>query len=160
MSSAAEASGGAGEPAVVCLRGGNVMNDRPLAHRWRRRWRRVLASVAAVGVLAALTACVSGPPQPTTGLGSNTPCGRTDVQLTDPGAPSSPIYVSYPTGSAAAPLTGGTCGDAARPVVFLVHGYLANFNWVYEAVIDHFTRAGNIVVMATYGTDLADVQGS
>jgi hypothetical protein len=68
--------------------------------------------------------------------------------------------VAYPTGTAAAPLTGGTCGDAQRPVVFLVHGYLASFNWVYEGVINHFTRTGNIVVMGTYTTDLADVQGS
>ena len=62
--------------------------------------------------------------------------------------------MAYPTGSASAPLTGGTCGDAARPVVFLVHGYLASFNWVYEGVINHFTSTGNIVVMATYTTDL------
>ena len=41
-----------------------------------------------------------------------------------------------------------------------MHGYLASFNRVYEGVINHFTRTGNIVVMATYGTDLADVQGS
>jgi pimeloyl-ACP methyl ester carboxylesterase len=82
------------------------------------------------------------------------------VQLTDPANPSSPIYVAYPTGSGAAPLTGGTCGDANRPVLFLVHGYLASFNWVYEGVINHFTRTGNIVVMGTYSTDLLDVQGS
>jgi pimeloyl-ACP methyl ester carboxylesterase len=82
------------------------------------------------------------------------------VQLTNPAAPSNPIYVAYPTGSAAAPLTGGTCGDSSRPVVFLVHGWLASFNWVYEGVINHFTRTGNIVVMGTYVTDLADVQGS
>ncbi len=107
-----------------------------------------------------MTACTSGPQLPPTGPGSNTPCGRTDVQLTNPGAPSSPIYVAYPTGSAAAPLTGGTCGDATRPVVFLVHGYLASFNWVYEGVINHFTSTGNIVVMATYTTDLAAVQAS
>jgi hypothetical protein len=113
----------------------------------------------AVGLTMAATAC-GGPPQPTSGVGSNTPCGRTNVQLTNPGAPSSPIYVAYPTGSGAAPMTGGTCGDASRPVLFLVHGYLASFNWVYEGVINHFTRTGNIVVMGTYATDLADVQGS
>jgi hypothetical protein len=116
--------------------------------------------MVAIAVLA-LTSCGTGPPQPTApALGSNAPCGRTDVQLTNPGSTSSPIYVAYPTGTAATPLTGGTCGDAARPVVFLVHGYLASFNWVYEGVIDHFTRTGNIVVMGTYSTDLADVQGS
>lgn len=133
------------------------MNDRPLARRLR--WRAV-AALAVTAVLT-VTSCGSGPPQPTApALGSNAPCGRTDVQLTNPGATSSPIYVAYPTGTAAAPLTGGTCGDAARPVVFLVHGYLASFNWVYEGVIDHFTRTGNIVVMGTYSTDLANVQGS
>lgn len=133
------------------------MSDRPLS---RLLWRRGLAALAVTGALVA-GACAPGPPQPAPpALGSNAPCGRTNVQLTNSGAPSSPIYVAYPTGSAAAPLTGGTCGDATRPVIFLVHGYLASFNWVYEGVIDHFTRTGNIVVMATYGTDLADVQGS
>jgi len=136
------------------------MNDRPLSLS-RPRWRRVLASLAVTGALVAVTACAPGPPQPAPPeLGSNSPCGRTNVQLTNPAVPSSPIYVAYPTGSAAAPLTGGTCGDAARPVIFLVHGYLASFNWVYEGVIDHFTRTGNIVVMGTYSTDLVDVQGS
>jgi hypothetical protein len=132
------------------------MNDRPLS-RLRRRACAALVVTAALAVAA----CASGPPQPTApALGANAPCGRTNVQLTNPGATANPIYVAYPTGSAAAPLTGGTCGDDARPVVFLVHGYLASFNWVYEGVIDHFTRTGNIVVMATYSTDLANVQGS
>lgn len=133
------------------------MNDRPLPRRLRCR---ALATLA-VTVALAVSACAPGPPQPAPpALGSNAPCGRTDVQLTNPGATSSPIYVAYPTGTAATPLVGGTCGDDARPVVFLVHGYLASFNWVYEGVINHFTRTGNIVVMGTYSTDLADVQGS
>jgi hypothetical protein len=110
--------------------------------------------------LAGVGCAATGPAQPTTGLGSDTPCGRSDVQLSNPGAPGNPIYVAYPEGTASAPLTGGTCGDDARPVVFLVHGYLASFNWVYEGVINHFTRTGNIVVMGTYSTDLNDVQGS
>ncbi|HKY65703.1 MAG TPA: alpha/beta hydrolase [Acidimicrobiales bacterium] len=83
------------------------------------------------------------------------------MQLTNSSVPANPIYVAYPTGAAATPNIGGTCGDAARPVVFLVHGWLANSNVLYEGVIDHFTRTGNIVVMATYGSgDLADVRGS
>ena len=114
----------------------------------------------AVGLAAAAVGCTMGPTQPTTGLGSNTPCGRTDVQLSNPGAPPAPIYVAYPTGTPAAPLTGGTCGDAQRPVLFLVHGYLAGSNVLYEGVIDHFVRTGNIVVMATYSTDIANVEGS
>jgi hypothetical protein len=127
----------------------------------RSRRRRVAAAAAlAVGLTVAASGCVTAPPQPTTGLGSNTPCERTDVQLTNPAAPLSPIYVAYPTGSSAAPLTGGTCEDSQRPVLFLVHGYLASFNWVYEGVINHFSRTGYIVVMGTYGTDLANVQGS
>lgn len=123
-------------------------------------WVRARSVAALLVVALAMAATACGPPQPTTGPGSNTPCGRTDVQLTNPAVPASPIYVAYPTGSATAPLTGGTCGDANRPVLFLVHGYLASFNWVYEGVINHFTRTGNIVVMGTYTTDLADVQGS
>jgi hypothetical protein len=130
------------------------------AHQVGRRWRRALVAFVACGALTAAAACAPGPPQPPTGPGSNTPCGRTNVQLTNPEVPSSPIYVAYPTGSAEATLTGGTCGDASRPVVFLVHGWLASFNWVYEGVIDHFTRTGNIVVMGTYANDIADVQGS
>jgi len=133
------------------------MNDRSRSRLLRHR---VLVALAVAAVLAA-TACAPGPPPPAPPeLGSTGPCGRTNVQLSNPQVPSSPIHVAYPTGSAAAPLTGGTCGDAARPVVVLVHGYLASFNWVYEGVIDHFTRTGNIVVMATYSTDLVDVQGS
>lgn len=130
------------------------------ARRQRTGVRRRVAVLLAAALAAAATACAPGPPQPPSGPGSNTPCGRTDVQLDNPEAPSSPIYVAYPTGSADAPLTGGTCGDANRPVLFLVHGWLASFNWVYEGVIDHFTSTGNIVVMGTYSTDLADVQGS
>jgi hypothetical protein len=121
--------------------------------------RASTAALLAVGLIVA-AGCAAGPPQPPTGPGSNTPCGRSDVQLTNPGVPANAIYVAYPTGAAAAPLTGGTCGDARRPVVFLVHGYLASFNWVYEGVINHFTRTGNIVVMATYATDIGNVQAS
>lgn len=126
------------------------------------RARLVRASTAALLVVGLVMAagCAPGPPQPPTGPGSNTPCGRTDVQLTNPGAATNAIYVAYPTGTAATPLMGGTCGDDQRPVLFLVHGYLASFNWVYEGVINHFTRTGNIVVMGTYATDIADVQGS
>jgi len=123
------------------------------------RPRPVIAALVLVLVVAA-AACAPGPPPPSSGPGSDTPCGRTDVQFPDPANTANPIYVAYPTGSAAAPVTGGTCGDAHRPVVFLVHGWLASFNWVYEGVINHFTRSGNIVVMGTYATDLADVQGS
>jgi hypothetical protein len=126
----------------------------------QRGWRRIGAVLLGVGLLA-VASCAPGPPQPTPpALGSNSPCGRTNVQLTNPANPANPIYVAYPTGAAATPNMGGTCGDSARPVVFLVHGYLASFNWVYEGVIDHFTRTGNIVVMGTYATDLANVQGS
>jgi triacylglycerol esterase/lipase EstA (alpha/beta hydrolase family) len=124
--------------------------------------RAVIAALLAIGVAVAAAGCVPGPPQPTPpALGSNSPCGRTDVQLTNPSNTANPIYVAYPTGTASARLTGGTCGDSNRPVVFLVHGWLANSNVLYEGVIDHFARTGNIVVMATYGSgNLADVQGS
>ncbi|HMG44695.1 MAG TPA: hypothetical protein VK611_25400 [Acidimicrobiales bacterium] len=125
----------------------------------RRRRRRVLTGVLAVGLTVA-AACGQGPPRPTPpALGSLGPCGRTNAQLTSNTA--NAIYVAYPTGAAATPNLGGTCGDSARPVVFVVHGYLANSNILYEGIIDHFTRAGNIVVMATYGSgNLADVPGS
>lgn len=123
--------------------------------------RRVVTGLLTICLLAA-AACAPGPPPPVPpALGSQGPCGRTNSQLNNPSNVFNAIYVSYPTGSAATPNLGGTCGDAARPVVFVVHGYLANSNLLYEGIIDHFTRAGNIVVMATYGSgNLADVQGS
>lgn len=131
------------------------------ATRAFRHRRAVAAALLAVGLAVAATSCTPGPPQPPTGPGSNTPCGRTNAQVTNPGNIFNPIYVSYPTGTAASPLTGGSCGDSSRPVLFLVHGYLANMNWLYEGVINHFTRTGYIVVMATYGSgNLGDVQGS
>ena len=123
-----------------------------------RRRRPLVAAVLAIGMVVG-AACAPGPAQPPTGPGSNTPCGRTDVRLTNPSVADA-IYVSYPTGTAAVPTTGGTCGDASRPVLFLVHGYLANSNALYEGVINHFTRAGHIVVMGTYATDIANVQAS
>ena len=128
----------------------------------RGRRRRAAIAVAAAGLVVSVAACAPGPPQPAPPApGSNAPCERTDVRLTNPDRPANPIYVAYPSGAAATPNLGGTCGDAARPVVFLVHGWLANSNVLYEGIIDHFTRTGNIVVMATYGGgNLADVQGS
>lgn len=127
-----------------------------------RRARVARASTAALLVVGLIVAagCAAGPPQPPTGPGSNTPCARSDAQLTNPGVPANAIYVAYPTGSASTPLMGGTCGDVRRPVVDLVHGDLDSFNWVYEGVINHFARTGNIVVMATYASDIANVQGS
>jgi len=115
-----------------------------------------------VGVVLAVAACAPGPPQPTPpALGAAGPCGRTNVQIDNPSNTANAIYVAYPTGAAATPNVGGNCGDAARPVVFVVHGWLANSNLLYEGIIDHFTRTGNIVVMATYGSgDLGNVKGS
>lgn len=129
--------------------------------RERRRRRRAITGLLAVGLVLA-AACGQGPARPTPPeLGSQGPCGRTNQQLSNPSNFFNAIYVSYPTGSAATPNLGGTCGDSARPVVFVVHGYLANSNLLYEGIIDHFTRAGNIVVMATYGSgNLGDVLGS
>ena len=72
-----------------------------------RRARLARASTAALLVVGlVMAAACTGPPQPPTGPGSNTPCGRTNVQLTNPGATANAIYVAYPTGTAAAPLTG------------------------------------------------------
>jgi hypothetical protein len=133
------------------------MSDLSTARTRPAAWRVVAAGLVILLAVGA-TACAPGPPPPTTGPGADTPCGRTDVQLADPANPGNAIYVAYPTGSAPTPLTGGECGDDSRPVLFLVHGYLASFNWVYEGVINHFTRAGNIVVMGTYLTDIGNVQ--
>ena len=140
------------------------MTDEPRAHQRDRgaRRRRVAAALLAVGLAVSAASCAPGPVRPLPPqLGAQGPCGRTNVQLTNPANTANPIYVAYPSGAAPAPVTGGTCDDARRPVVFVVHGWLANSNVLYEGIIDHFTRTGNIVVMATYGSgDLANVQGS
>jgi hypothetical protein len=130
--------------------------------RGQVRSRTRIALLPALALVAAIAACAPGPPPPLPPeLGATGPCGRTNVQLTNPSNPANAIQVSYPTGTAATPNVGGTCGDAARPVVFVVHGWLANGAWLYEGVIDHFTRTGSVVVFATYGSgNLADVKGS
>src|SRR5688500_10019664 len=83
--------------------------------------RRLVTGLLTVGLLVA-AACTPGPPPPAPpALGSQGPCGRTNGQLSNPSNVFNAIYVSYPTGQAATPNLGGTCGDSSRPVVFVVH---------------------------------------
>jgi hypothetical protein len=152
-------------PGHGSAKGRKLLSLIPRSHARDQRQngsRRVIVAGLAAAIALAVAACAPGPPQPTPpALGAAGPCGRTDVQINSPSNMANPIYVAYPTGAAATPNVGGTCGDAARPVVFVVHGWLANSNLLYEGIVDHFTRTGNIVVMATYGSgDLNDVKGS
>lgn len=133
-----------------------------LLHRGRARarvHRRALAMTVAVLVGASAAACSTTPvPQPTPpALGSHGPCTSTATNLTNPDVPGNVINVFTPTGSAATPFTGGTCGDASRPVVFVVHGWLAAGSWLYQGIIDHLVSQGNVVVFGTYANDILNV---
>jgi hypothetical protein len=112
----------------------------------------MLAAVAVV-VAAAVSACAPGPPQPPSGLGANGPCTQTSRAVPNPTAPNQSITVYEPGGSAATPLVGGACGDAKRPVVAMVHGYLAGSTLFYADEINHLVSIGNVVIFATYETD-------
>lgn len=127
-----------------------------------RAHRRRALTVAAAVVVSATAACATTPvPQPTPpALGSNGPCTQTSTSLTNPAAPLNAINVFTPNGTGSTPFTGGTCGDASRPVVFLVHGWLAGGAWVYQGLIDHLVSQGNVVVFGTYGNDINNVAAS
>jgi hypothetical protein len=118
------------------------------------------AAVAAVVALVALSACTPGPSQPTAGLGANGPCTQTSRAVANPTAPAQTITIYEPGGPGVTPLVGGACSDAKRPVVAVVHGYLAGSSLLYIDEINHLVSAGNIVVFATYDTDTNDFAGS
>jgi hypothetical protein len=141
--------------------------------------RRRRARLVAVLVLA-VAACVvwsqpagadlfpSGPGQPATGLGANGPCTQTRVSAANPAASGQFVSVYSPGGAAASPVVGGTCGDADRPVVVVVHGLGAGTDaqifggdsLLYAEVIRHLVSIGNVVIFATYNTDPNDFVGS
>jgi hypothetical protein len=134
------------------------MFNRPFRARASAHRRRVVTAIAAASVVAA---CAAPPPQPAPpALGSNGSCAQASTTLTNPAVPLNVINVFTPTGSGSTPFTGGTCGDSDRPVVFVVHGWLAGGAWVYQGLIDHLVSQGNIVVFGTYGNDIANVTGS
>jgi hypothetical protein len=80
--------------------------------------RRVARSGGAGGALL----LPAPPAQPTTGLGANGPYAKSRVTRPNPAAGGQYLVVYSPGGSAATPLVGGTCDDARRPVVVVVHG--------------------------------------
>jgi hypothetical protein len=129
------------------------------------------ATVGAVTTVEALpasaTAAPSLPTQPTSGPGSNGPCTSTSTSVDNPAAFAQKIIVFSPGGTAATPVTGGTCNDAKRPVVVVIHGLLAGIDsqlignsLLYGDVIKHFVSTGNVVVFASYETDPDDFHGS
>ena len=110
----------------------------------------------------------SPPPQPATGMGANGPCTETRVSAPNPAVANNYISVYSPGGDAPTPAVGGTCGDARRPVVAVVHGLgagtdaqlLGGASLLYADLITHLVSVGNIVVFATYNTDTNDFVGS
>lgn len=128
----------------------------------------VTGSVLATTAVAALTfsgpsvsaATLTGPPQPTSGPGSNTPCNYTQSTTESTTYPGRYITIVYPTGTASTPIMGGTCGDSHRPVVAIVHGLAAGDSILYQGIINHEAAVGNIVIFATYQTDPLDFDSS
>jgi dienelactone hydrolase len=131
-----------------------------------RAWATRAASAAcALSLLAIIStsACTTNstnPPQPTTGLGADGACTQTSTSVANPSASNQTIKVYEPQGSGQTPLVGGTCGDATRPVVAVVHGYMAASDILYADEINHLVSIGNIVIFATYATDTDDFAGS
>jgi hypothetical protein len=102
----------------------------------------------------------SCPPDEPVDLAAPGPCGQESVSFENAIEPANLVHVFSPTGSAATPLTGGTCADALRPVLFLSHGYLANDPSLFSDLIQHFVSQGHIVVFAEYcGLDTTDLDG-
>jgi hypothetical protein len=124
---------------------------------WRRR-ATLAVSVLAVAALAA--ACGPSPAQPTDGLGARGRCTQASRSVPNPAAPFQSITVYEPGGTAATPLLGGACSDPERPVVAVVHGYLAGSPLLYLDLIDHLVSVGNVVIFATYETDTNDFADS
>ena len=63
----------------------------------RGRRRRAAIAVAAAGLAVGVAACAPGPPQPAPPApGSNAPCERTDVRLTNPDRPANPDLRGVP----------------------------------------------------------------
>jgi hypothetical protein len=129
----------------------------------------VIALILAYEVKPARAQLLPAPPgQPTTGLGANGPCTKSSVTRPNPAASGQYIVVYSPGGSAASPAVGGTCADALRPVVVVVHGLGAGLDVqtfggesiLYADLITHLVSLGNVVVFATYNTDGNDVIGS
>jgi hypothetical protein len=138
-------------------------------------WRSVVATTLSilvtgvVGVVPAGTLLLPTPPaQPTSGPGANGPCTPTRVSAPNPAVANNYVSVYSPSGSAATPLVGGTCDDAQRPVVAVVHGLgagtdaqlLGGVSLLYADLITHLVSVGNIVIFATYNTDTNDFVGS
>lgn len=128
------------------------------ARRRGYRFALPLASLAMVGLL--LSSC-AGPAQPSTGLGAKGPCSKTSASFPDPNQSGQTMYVFEPGGSAT-PATGGRCDDSQRPLAVVVHGLGAGIGGptFYQGIIDQLVSAGNVVIFATYNTDVTDFVGS
>jgi hypothetical protein len=122
--------------------------------------RLVGCALASLAVLAACAGTSTNPAQPTSGLGATGPCSQTSRSVANPSATDQSITIYEPGGTSSTPLTGGTCRDAKRPVVAVVHGLGAASPVLYEDLIKHLVSTGNIVVFATYNTDTNDFTAS
>lgn len=126
--------------------------------RCRRGWARRLTVMAAAAVMAAVTvpaATAADPPLlppgrvPAGELGGAGPCTAGYRSTANPYMHAFGVSVFVPVGDAAAP-TGGTCGDAARPLVVLAHGYAAMTPSWYAGLVEHLVSRGNVVVFPVY----------
>lgn len=130
------------------------MSIRPQLHR---RARALVALCCGVALLttasidAAAAVEPTPPARPAAGqLGGDGPCGQSQIALPSALFPENQVWVFSPTG-AAAPRTGGACGDSVRPVVFLAHGWSGIAPRVYADLIQNLTSNGYVVAFANYG---------
>src|SRR3954449_10741811 len=121
-----------------------------------KRWR--LLATAAVVVILAAGGYVAGaapvgvakqPGQPTSGYGSNGPCGQSMVSFPTPHWAKQTTYVYLPIGPAAAPM-GGTCNGSKRPVVVIAHGTNESDQSTFKGLVNHLVSKGSIVVYPTH----------
>lgn len=85
--------------------------------------------------------------------GADGPCAVERDVVANPVQPSFEVVVLQPAGDGA-PWTGGACGDAARPLAVLLHGWGGGNDSIYGGLIDHLVRNGFVVAFPRYGADL------
>jgi hypothetical protein len=128
-----------------------------LLTRFKLNRRRRATAVAAAALCAAAGLVLAGTPasaDPPSVTGSPGPCTVQQVSIPDPTGSGFRVTIASPMGTAATPLMGGTCGDAQRPVVVVIHGFLATQPFFYQGLITHEASNGNVVIYAPWHTIL------
>ncbi|MFM7064834.1 MAG: alpha/beta hydrolase family protein [Actinomycetes bacterium] len=119
-----------------------------------RPGRGPFSRLAVLAVAVVMTACAAPAPgpAPTEGPGTDGPCGVRRTNLPNPADWRHDVALFEPTG-AGSPWTGGTCGDDARPVALLAHGYGGSAPEVYQGLVDHLVGNGFLVVFPPYDAE-------